>query len=227
MALRISWTNNSSGHTGTYVYRAETIDPQNLPAPVATVDPVAQGATAEWVSNEELAAGDYDYAVQDFDGDDVGALSQIFKHTIQTGVSAIYFRINITKTREEGTYEASMANLQFRSEIGVDEINTGTYLASSTYGGSFSPDKAFDGDNSTTWLPLADETLPEWIGINLGESKIVREVSMVPVDSSGAESRGPEDFEIQKSDDGVNWVTVKTVLGEPAWSKSEARTYAL
>ncbi len=62
MARRVSWANNSSGHTGTYVYRAPTLDPQNLPAPVATVDSVAQGETAEWIDSESLAAGDYDRA---------------------------------------------------------------------------------------------------------------------------------------------------------------------
>lgn len=81
MARRVSWTNNSSGHNGTYVYRAATLDPQNLPAPVATVDPVAQGETAEWVDSEALAAGDYNYAVQDFDGEGVGALSAVEVYT--------------------------------------------------------------------------------------------------------------------------------------------------
>lgn len=72
MARRVSWINNSSGHSGTYVYRAPTLDPQNLPAPVATVDPVAQGATAEWVDN----SGEFGcFAVQDYDGQGVGALS--------------------------------------------------------------------------------------------------------------------------------------------------------
>src|SRR5690554_7565963 len=72
MARRVSWTNNSSGHLGTYVYRAPTLDPQNLPAPVATVDPVAQGETAEWIDAE----APYEcYAVQDFDGQDMGTLS--------------------------------------------------------------------------------------------------------------------------------------------------------
>ncbi len=72
MARRISWTNNSSGHTGTYIYRAETLDPQDLPEPVATVDPVAQGAAAEWIDN----SGEYGcFAVQDFDGQGVGTLS--------------------------------------------------------------------------------------------------------------------------------------------------------
>ncbi|SDO73075.1 hypothetical protein SAMN04487957_110151 [Halomonas shengliensis] len=72
MARRVSWTNNSSGHLGTRIYRAPTLDPQNLPAPVATVGPVAQGETAEWVDN----SGEYGcYAVQDYDAQGVGALS--------------------------------------------------------------------------------------------------------------------------------------------------------
>lgn len=72
MARRVSWTNNSSGHLGTYVYRAPTLDPQNLPTPVATVDPVAQGETAEWVDNEDITAC---YAVRDYDGQGAGTLS--------------------------------------------------------------------------------------------------------------------------------------------------------
>ncbi len=72
MARLISWINNSSGHSGTYVYRAETLDPQSLPAPVATVDPVAQGATAEWIDNSGETGC---FAVQDFDSSSVSALS--------------------------------------------------------------------------------------------------------------------------------------------------------
>src|SRR5690554_3862183 len=75
MARRVSWTNNSSGHLGTYVYRAPTLDPQALPDPAATVEPVAQGETAEWIDSEELSPGDYEYAVRDFDGSGEGALS--------------------------------------------------------------------------------------------------------------------------------------------------------
>jgi len=72
MARRVSWTNNSSGHLGTYVYRAATLDPQNLPAPVATVAPVAQGETAEWIDD----SGAYEcYAVQDYDASGVSLLS--------------------------------------------------------------------------------------------------------------------------------------------------------
>lgn len=75
MARRVSWTNNSSGHLGSYVYRAESLDPQNLPAPVATFGPVAQGSPAEWIDNDTLN-GSYCYAVQDYDGESAGVVSE-------------------------------------------------------------------------------------------------------------------------------------------------------
>lgn len=85
MARRVSWTNNSSGHSGTYVYRAPSpMDTQNLPAPLATVGPVAQGATADWNDQEVVADGDYDYAVQDYDQSGVSALSSIATFTAST-----------------------------------------------------------------------------------------------------------------------------------------------
>lgn len=77
MARRVSWTNNSSNYLGSYVYRGQPLDPQNLPEPVGQVGPVAQGETGEWIDDEELAAGDYEYAVQDFDDLGIGELSAV------------------------------------------------------------------------------------------------------------------------------------------------------
>lgn len=76
MGYRLIWTNNSSGHSGSYVYRStSTIDPAMLPSPDGTADPVAQGAQAEFTSGEELPAGTHYFRVQDFDGAGVGTVS--------------------------------------------------------------------------------------------------------------------------------------------------------
>lgn len=75
MARRISWTNNSTSYDGTNIYRAVTIDPQSLPAPLATVGPVAQGAVAEYI--DLTGSGDQCYAVRDFDSGGDGALSDV------------------------------------------------------------------------------------------------------------------------------------------------------
>lgn len=76
MGYRLTWTNNSDGHTGSHVYRSTaTMDPQALPAPVGTADPVAQGAQAEFTSAADLAPGTHYFRVQDFDGTGVGTVS--------------------------------------------------------------------------------------------------------------------------------------------------------
>lgn len=127
MARRVSWTNNSSGHSGTYVYRDETLDPQALPAPVATVDPVAQGATAEWVDNEELSAGDYDYAVQDFDGQGEGALSGVVTHTVPLTLD----NAQIGDEIEGGVYAGTITYADAREFhiIGANYADEGSDLA--------------------------------------------------------------------------------------------------
>ncbi|WP_299231733.1 DUF1566 domain-containing protein [uncultured Halomonas sp.] len=72
MARRISWTNNSTGHDGTRIYRATApMDPQALPAPLATV----AAGTTEHIDGEELADGTYYYRVQDYSGQEVSAVS--------------------------------------------------------------------------------------------------------------------------------------------------------
>lgn len=76
MAVRITHTNNSSGHDGTYVYRSTSpMDPQALPAPIADAPPVAQGATFEYIDTESLADGTYYYRTQDHEGGQVSAVS--------------------------------------------------------------------------------------------------------------------------------------------------------
>lgn len=73
MARRIAWTNNSSGHDGTRIFRdTAPMDPQALPAPLATV----AAGTTEYIDSETLADGTYYYRVQDYQGASVSAASE-------------------------------------------------------------------------------------------------------------------------------------------------------
>lgn len=228
MARRVSWTNNSSGHSGTYVYRAPALDPQALPEPIAQVGPVAQGAAAEWLDGEELAAGDYEYAVQDFDGQGVGQASAIHAHSVPLKqTEARYWRVYTTKTRDAGDYKVSLARVQFRTTEGVGEINTGTPFASSALSSAYNASKVFDDLITTVWLPATGAPLPQWVGIDIGQIINVAEIMLQAANDDGGPNRGPEDFEIQKSSDGTNWEAVRTITGEPVWAKSEIRTYLL
>lgn len=74
MAVRVSHTNNSSGHDGTYVYRSTSpIDPQNLPAPIADEAPVALGETFEYIDSPP--DGTHYYRTQDHEGGQVSTVS--------------------------------------------------------------------------------------------------------------------------------------------------------
>ncbi len=85
MAVRITHTNNSDEHDGTYVFRSTSpMDPQNLPAPIADEPPVAPGATFEYIDSP--ADGTYYYRTQDHEGGQVSAVSA--EVSLQIGFSA-------------------------------------------------------------------------------------------------------------------------------------------
>lgn len=91
MALRITHTNNSDGHDGTYVYRSTaTMDPQNLPAPIADEAPVALGEAFEYIDNATTADGTYYFRTQDHQGGDVSAVSAEASITLVSSYDITY-----------------------------------------------------------------------------------------------------------------------------------------
>lgn len=76
MAVRITHTNNSDGHDGTFVYRSTSpMDPQALPTPIADEPPVALGVVFEFIDNESLSDDTYFYRTQDHEGGQVSTVS--------------------------------------------------------------------------------------------------------------------------------------------------------
>lgn len=74
MSVRLTWTNISSGHDGTYVYRSTlTMDPQALPAPVADLP-----AGSEEYIDGGVSGGTRYYRVQDHEGGSVSLVSDEF-----------------------------------------------------------------------------------------------------------------------------------------------------
>jgi hypothetical protein len=89
MAQRVSWTNSSDGHEGTYVYHSEsTMDPANLPAPLADIAPVALSAQGEYIDNRELS-GDHYFRVQDYDGAALGTVSDEFVFSVTVDIRGL------------------------------------------------------------------------------------------------------------------------------------------
>lgn len=75
MAVRITHTNNSDGHDGTFVYRSTgSMDPQDLPDPIVDSPPVALGAVFEYIDIDHFT-GVQCYRTQDHEGGQLGTLS--------------------------------------------------------------------------------------------------------------------------------------------------------
>lgn len=224
MTRRVTWTNNSTDYDGANIYRDATIDPMNLPEPIATVGPVDQSVTAEWIDND--GAGDQCYAVRDFDSSGNGPLSEAYCFGDVEAASAQYWRIHVTDTDVDSSFMVWVAEAQFRREVGAGETPSGgTAIGSAHAGSGFEYDKAFDADPDTGWSSPGDGTLPHWVGYDFGSDHSAAEVMIQAGDTSGRANRAPLDFTIDYSDDGSIWTTLASISDEPLWSIGEIRTY--
>ncbi len=79
-------------------------------------------------------------------------------------------------------------------EIACDDLTL------SSAGGPQGPDLAVDGDDGTSWVSAAGD--PQWIEIDLGATYEMNQVVLDWADASALE------YDIDVSDDGVNWSTV-------------------
>ncbi len=73
--------------------------------------------------------------------------------------------------------------------------------ASSSISDEFRPECAFDGDPRTRWASEVSGE-PQWLQIDLGKSLKIRSLTI------SWEAAHAEEYEIQVSDDGVNWETI-------------------
>jgi hypothetical protein len=70
------------------------------------------------------------------------------------------------------------------------------------------PDSAFDGDATTRWE--SDYSDPQWIYVDLGNSYPIKRVHLL-WDTAYALN-----YDLQVSDDAINWITVQSVTGNPS-----------
>ncbi|BDZ41352.1 hypothetical protein GCM10025865_06510 [Paraoerskovia sediminicola] len=73
------------------------------------------------------------------------------------------------------------------------------------YNGDFTPKQAFDGNQSTRWSSAWNDA--EWIQVDLGSKTSFDKVQLIWETAFG------KSYEIQVSDDGSSWQTVKAVTG--------------
>jgi len=90
--------------------------------------------------------------------------------------------------------------------------------------------KAFDGDVNSKWLdpngwsgpaPTAEE--PSWIQVQFAEAQAVN--SLFITSANDAPERDPENFNIQGSNDGENWVKLADFIGESFDERFERKEF--
>jgi len=100
-------------------------------------------------------------------------------------------------------------------------LNKTVTVSSSAENSSWSLSKVVDGERNVVtgnagWSSNNSLTTnhTEWVSIDLGQAYTVRNVDIYPRNDSGSVGQGfPIDFNIQVSNDNVNWTTVVTITG--------------
>ncbi|MBL1119695.1 discoidin domain-containing protein [Streptomyces sp. 110] len=89
--------------------------------------------------------------------------------------------------------------------------------ASSSEVPSLGPENATDGDAKTRWASAYRDD--EWIQVDLGRSRTVRRALL------DWETASAQDYDIQVSDDSVNWKTAAAVRSKPAGARVDELTF--
>lgn len=123
-----------------------------------------------------------------------------------------YWRVYITAVNTKADGSTGLREIQFRETVGgASVLSGGTASAESSYGGSWLPENAVDGNTGTEWVSGV-EGVPHWwkYDFGVGNEKDIVEMAWVPRADIQQE---PVDFQLQWSDNDVDWTTLYTVTG--------------
>ncbi|MGM0846876.1 MAG: discoidin domain-containing protein [Bacillota bacterium] len=89
-----------------------------------------------------------------------------------------------------------------------------TITASSHYSTSEAWKVADDIGGSSGWMANSG---PAWVQVDLGTPKSFAGISLMPPQNESFLDRGPKDFSVLISDNGVDWTSVLDITGETSW----------
>ena len=130
-----------------------------------------------------------------------------------------YWRIFILNNNGDGNY-ISLNEVELRGSVGGADITTlaTPVTASSQYGPSYGPQYTVDNSLSALplWLSSPSAVTNQWLRYDLGTPTVIAQVAMCFNEPNGP-GRSPKDLRIEGSNDGTNFTTVKTFLGNTSW----------
>lgn len=133
-----------------------------------------------------------------------------------------YWRILLQ--RYNGTNYSGTQEIEMRTSIGgADATGSGTALSSGDYSAGFSKNYAFDNNAATEWAANVTEDKLSWIGYDFGAGNDV-DIVEVSFTSRKTGTYHQDNYDLQYSDDGTNWVTQYYWRGLSAFTaNSQAR----
>lgn len=130
-----------------------------------------------------------------------------------------FWRIFILNNNGDGNYLA-LNEVELRGSVGGPDLtSTTTPVAASTfYDGSYDPQYTVDNSLSASplWLSSLTAVTNQWLRYDLGTPTAIAQVAMYFHEAWGT-SLSPKDLRIEGSNDGANFTTVKTFLGNTSW----------
>ena len=130
-----------------------------------------------------------------------------------------YWRIFILNNNGNGGYMA-LNEVELRGSVGGADITTPAtpVTASTQYDGTYGPE--YTVDNLLVELPrrisASFAVANQWLRYDLGTPTSIAQVAMCFNDPY-APGSSPKDLRIEGSNDGTNFTTVKTFLGNTSW----------
>ncbi len=153
-----------------------------------------------------------------------------FTHAVPSLGPHLRWRILYSALSGSDSYSA-ISEVQLRTTAGGASVATGGTATSSTqYSGSYTATQAFDGSLTTSWSSAGGDTTAAWLAYQFATARQIVEIAL-SVQSTNAggvrPAQMPGAFSVQYSDDGTNWITVKTFSGITGWVHGETRVFSL
>jgi len=147
-----------------------------------------------------------------------------------------YYRLNVTKNfGDQGL--TSMMEVELIGPTEATQINHGPTATVTGFRAQINDDeaaiKAFDGDINTKWLDHSDWTgvapsvdEPSWITVELPQDKVINMIAITNGNWADSRERDPENFYLQGSVDGENWITLTDVEGMVFGAHAERQQFS-
>jgi beta-galactosidase/beta-glucuronidase len=128
-------------------------------------------------------------------------------------------------------YQSSAANFNQTGQLATDGIFTVAKSASHVFSDSFAdspeaemPEQAFDGKQNTKWLTFHNAS---WLQIQLANNKSLKAENYSITSANDGPERDPKDWQVEGSNDGVEYTLLDSRSGETFNRRRETRNYKI